>query len=96
MPKNTEWQKQISTKRARRVSITAVKKKKKYMIHNVQLKILSLGDDIPTEIDVKQNIPHEWWDNLIQKYEVGSWPPPPFVTNFHIFPNIYIQKRCET
>ncbi len=28
MPKNTEWQKQISTKRARRVSITAVIRKK--------------------------------------------------------------------
>ncbi len=40
---------------------------------------MTLGNDITTDIDIKHILfISTWvWDNLIEKYEMGSWPPHP-------------------
>ncbi len=43
-------------------------------IYNIQFSNLILGNDITTDIDFIST----WvWYNLIEMYEMGSWPPPP-------------------
>ncbi len=57
--------------------------------HNVQFRILSWGMILPQKYIYFKHILFiaTWvWDNNIEKYEMSSWPPPPFQLIFFYIP----------